>query len=49
MKEHLEDAITEIGGELIISLGRDNKQPDGQAASGRDQSPSRSEGTHAEE
>jgi hypothetical protein len=48
MKEQLEDAIAEIGGEPLAGSGFENEQPDEQHASCRDQSPARSAETHAE-
>jgi hypothetical protein len=50
MKEQLEDAIAEIGGEPLEGSGFENERPDEQqAANGRDPFPSKSAETHAEE
>ena len=48
MKEQLEDAIEEIGGEKLEGSGFENEQPD-EAFSGRAPSPSISAKTHAGE
>jgi len=49
MKEQLEDAIAEIGGELLEGSGFESEQPEKPvSATGRAQSPSKSAGTRAE-
>jgi hypothetical protein len=48
MKEQLEDAIAEIGGEPLEGSGFENEKPD-DAFSDRDPFPSKSLETHAEE
>jgi hypothetical protein len=49
MKEQLEDAIAEIGGERLEGSGFENEQADAQTVSGRDPIPSISAKTPGEE
>jgi hypothetical protein len=48
MKEQLEDAIAEIGGEPLAASGFENEAPD-ESVSDRDPFPSESSETHSEE
>lgn len=48
MKEQLEDAIAEIGGEPLAGSGFENEAPD-ESVSDRDPFPSESSETHGEE